>query len=110
LGSVARQALPAAMAVGLRRAPTQGVRLAPLSAIEASLDYTAVGKMRADLARLECPWCGASLTEDGRGEWHGPVLEVVCADCGVMLRVFVGPESIELDEPAIQVHPSFPND
>jgi hypothetical protein len=63
-----------------------------------------------DLDQLECPWCGARPAENGRGVWHGPVLEAVCGECGLVLRVFVGAEPIELDALAAAVHPGYPND
>jgi hypothetical protein len=42
--------------------------------------------------------------------WHGPVFEAVCRGCGLVLRVFVGAEPIELDDLAAAVHPGYPND
>jgi hypothetical protein len=65
---------------------------------------------RLDLSQLECPWCGGRPAEGGRGVWHGPVLEAVCRECGLVLRVFVGADPIELDELTDAVHPGFPND
>jgi hypothetical protein len=71
---------------------------------------TAAASNRLDLSQLECPWCGARPAEDGRGVWHGPVLEAVCRECGLVLRVFVGVDPIELDELTDAVHPGYPND
>lgn len=65
---------------------------------------------RFDQNRLECPWCGSRPAENGRVAWHGPVFEAVCRGCGLVLRVFVGAEPIELDELADAVHPGYPND
>jgi hypothetical protein len=99
------------VAAGIRRA--EG-RLPDVFPLQQGLDRPArphlAAAARFDQNNLECPWCGARPAETGRVAWQGPVLEAVCRGCGLVLRVFVGAEPIELDDLAAAVHPGYPND